>query len=107
MTTLHRILAFLLMTGILQGCHRPDPVEKNWGQISAGMDEANVISLLGYPVKISQGSTDSTWLYRPRRDIPHAHTSELVVDHCVVRIVSNKVVETFVGYTGKNERTRK
>ena len=90
-TTLHRIFAFLLVMGILQGCRRPGPVEKNWGQISVGMDETNVVSLLGYPSAIIPENTYSSWFYRPKRDIPHAHTSELVIDYCIVEFASNKL----------------
>lgn len=93
--------------GILQGCRQPDLVEKNWGKVSVGMDETNVVAFLGYPYEVVDDSTSTDWFYSPRRDIPHMHTSDLVIDCCVVRIISNKVVKTYICYTRKNERISK
>ena len=97
-------LVLLLAVNIFQGCDRPDLVEKNWDKVSVGMDATNVVALLGYPYEVIDDSTDVNWFYSPKRDIPHARTSDLVIDCCVVRIISNKVVKTYVCYVSKNER---
>ena len=105
---IHFFKVFFLVN-MLSGCCRVDTVQMNWGKICGEMDKTNVVALLGDPKEIllDDSRHRECWSYSPSGDVFFSDKKNLVVHHCVVVFVSNKVVDTYVTYTdpkGRRER---
>jgi len=113
------LILFAIATGIFLRYRWSDFAEasmrnvtqENWEKISVGMNQTNVVSILGFPLeRLPDDSKQEEWyLYRPKSKIFSDAEKVLVVSSFVVEFSSNKVTRTSVAYEcpGQRDRRRK